>query len=63
MSNAISQRLTSSSTALEGAVGLSINRRNDFDPSEPIYTDPSLFEVTGCSNTAKSTLNDNFHLI
>lgn len=63
MSNAISQRLASSSTALEGAVGLSTGRRSGFDPSEPIYTDPSLFEVTRCSNAAKSALNDNFHLM
>lgn len=63
MSNAISQRLGSSSTALEGAVGLSVSRRGDFDPSEPIYTDPSLFEVTRCTNAAKPALNDNFHLM
>ncbi|XP_070514918.1 uncharacterized protein Nompa isoform X3 [Cardiocondyla obscurior] len=64
MSNAISQRLAPrSSTGLEGAVGLSTDRRGGFDPSEPIYTDPSLFEVTPCSNTAKSILSDNFHLM
>lgn len=50
MSNVISQRVSSSSTALEGAVGLSSNRRTGFDPSEPIYTDPSLFEVARCSS-------------
>jgi len=63
MSNAISQHLASSSTALEGAVGLSTGRRGGFDPSEPIYTDPSLFEITHCSNAAKSALSDNFHLM
>lgn len=61
MSNVIGQRV-SSSTALEGAVGLSSSRRTGFDPSEPIYTDPSLFEVARCSSP-KPVLDDNFHLM
>lgn len=62
MSNVIGQRVSSSSTALEGAVGLSSSRRTGFDPSEPIYTDPSLFEVARCSSP-KPVLDDNFHLM
>ncbi|XP_026673410.1 uncharacterized protein LOC113464913 [Ceratina calcarata] len=59
VSNVIGQRVTSSPTALEGAVGLS-SRRTGFDPSEPIYTDPSLFEVARCSSPKR---DDNFHLM
>ncbi|XP_063987532.1 uncharacterized protein LOC135167849 isoform X2 [Diachasmimorpha longicaudata] len=53
-----------SSSAMEGAVGLTVNRRSGYDPSEPIYTDPSLFEVSrGSLDQFKSTRNDNLHLI
>ncbi|KAK1134430.1 hypothetical protein K0M31_007220 [Melipona bicolor] len=62
MSNVISQRVSSSSTALEGAVGLSSSRRTGFDPSEPIYTNPSLFEVARCSSP-KPVHDDNFHFM
>ncbi|XP_015594188.1 uncharacterized protein LOC107267249 isoform X3 [Cephus cinctus] len=63
LSHVINQRLSSGS-ALEGAVGLATNRRSGFDPSEPIYTDPSLFEIAHCStNEPKSARNDNFHFM
>ncbi|XP_046597619.1 uncharacterized protein LOC107217352 isoform X1 [Neodiprion lecontei] len=63
LSHVINQRLTSSG-GLEGAVGLAGTRRAGFDPSEPIYTDPSLFESAHCSgNEPKSARNENFHLM
>ncbi|XP_044584045.1 uncharacterized protein LOC123264688 isoform X1 [Cotesia glomerata] len=62
LSQIFNHQLTS--TAMEGAVGLTVNRRSDFDPSEPIYTDPSLFEVSRDSlHQSNSARNENLHLI
>ncbi|XP_008208776.1 uncharacterized protein LOC100114312 [Nasonia vitripennis] len=63
LSNMINQRSASSAT-LAGIAGTSSNHRTNFDPSEPIYTDPSLFEVSRCSLVeSKGSQNDNFHLM
>ncbi|XP_048508388.1 uncharacterized protein LOC105687681 isoform X2 [Athalia rosae] len=64
LSHVINQRFTNSG-GMEGAVGLAGSRRGGFDPSEPIYTDPSLFESAHCStaNEPKSARNENFHLM
>ncbi|XP_043272923.1 uncharacterized protein nompA isoform X2 [Venturia canescens] len=53
------------SGALEAAMRLEgTSRRNGFDPSEPIYTDPSLFEVARSSmHQGNSVRNENVHLI
>lgn len=64
LSQLFNHQLASSSSAMEGAVGLTANRRNTFDPSEPIYTDPSLFETSNDTlHHLKTSRNDNLHLI
>ncbi|XP_058789916.1 uncharacterized protein LOC131663486 isoform X2 [Phymastichus coffea] len=63
LSNIISQR-TGSSTTLVGIAGTSSNYRTNFDPSEPIYTDPTLFEIARSTIVdKKNSHNDNFHMI
>ncbi|XP_011504229.1 PREDICTED: uncharacterized protein LOC105367274 [Ceratosolen solmsi marchali] len=61
LGNMLSQR-SLSSTTLSRIVGS--NPRLNSDPSEPIYTDPSLFEVSRCTLVeSKTAQDDNFHLI
>lgn len=43
--------------------GLSKDFRSEVDPSEPIYTDPSLFEVASSSSDQNTSYSSNFHLI